>query len=312
MNNYLSFWKTNKRRNLWQHPIWSAFQSAIHRKIFLLEADGDSALLVKHDLPLGLSWLECPRGPLFDNENGLFQILIEIHQLAKKEKAIFVRLSAYAPLKAGKSATGRQAFTVARHDNQPQTSLILDLNQSEEDILKQMKSKGRYNIKVAQKHNVTVESSSDVDTFHHLLSSTGYRDHFGIHPKSYYQKMLQAMPEHAQLLLATYQGEVIAGGLFVYLDRWGIYYYGASAETHRNTMAPYLIQWEAIKEAKKRGCKYYDFLGIAPDDSKSHPWAGVTGFKKKFGGRVKHYPQAQEMVLRPLWYAIYRLYKNFR
>lgn len=309
MNNYLSFWKTNKRRNLWQHPIWSAFQSAIHRKVFLLEADGASALLVKHDLPLGLSWLECPRGPLFDNENGLLQILIEIRQLAKKEKAIFVRMSAYAPLKASKRL---QAFTVARHDHQPQTSLILDLDQSEEDILKQMKPKGRYNIKVAQKHNVTVESSSDIDTFHHLLSSTGFRDKFGIHSKKYYKKMLESMPENTQLLLAKCNGEVIAGGLFVYLDEWGIYYYGASSETSRNTMAPYLIQWEAIKEAKKRGCKHYDFLGIAPNDSKNHPWAGVTQFKRKFGGRIKHYPQAQEMVLRGLWHWGYRLYKKLR
>lgn len=307
MNKHLSFWKTNKRRNLWQHPVWSAFQSVIGRKVFLLEADGASALLVKHNLPLGLSWLECPRGPLFDNENGLHQILIEIRQLAKKEKAIFVRLSPFEQMK-----TENLKLKIAKHDHQPQTSLILDLDHSEEDILKQMKPKGRYNIKVAEKHEVTVESSSDIDTFHHLLSSTGFRDHFGIHPKKYYQKILESMPDNAQLLLAKYNGQVIAGGLFVYLDRWGIYYYGASSETHRNTMAPYLIQWEAIKEAKKRGCKHYDFLGIAPDDSKNHPWAGVTQFKRKFGGRMKHYPQAQEMVLRVLWYAIYRLYKKFR
>ncbi len=303
----LEFWKTNKRRNLWQHPVWAAFQGAIHRKVFLLEADGASALLVKHDLPLGLSWLECPRGPLFDNENGLLQILIEIRQLAKKEKAIFVRMSSFEGLR-----TKNYGLRKTNHDTQPQTSLVLDLDHSEEDILKQMKPKGRYNIKVAEKHGVTIESSSDVDTFHHLLSSTGFRDKFGIHAKKYYKKMLEAMPDNAELLLAKYNGQVIAGGLFVYLDRWGIYYYGASAETHRNTMAPYLIQWEAIKEAKKRGCKHYDFLGIAPDDSKGHPWAGVTQFKRKFGGRMKHYPQAQEMVLRGLWYAIYRLYKKFR
>ena len=120
------------------------------------------------------------------------------------------------------------------------------------------------------------------------------------------------MPENAQLFLADYNGEVIAGGIFVYLDRWGIYYYGASVSSFRNVMAPYLIQWEAIKEAKKRGCKHYDFLGIAPEGATHHPWAGVTDFKKKFGGRVTSYPQAREMVLRPFWYFIYKCYKKLR
>ena len=117
------------------------------------------------------------------------------------------------------------------------------------------------------------------------------------------------MPENAQLFLADYNGEVIAGGLFVYLDEWGIYYYGASVNSYRNVMAPYLIQWEAIKEAKRRGCKHYDFLGIAPENAKNHPWKGVTEFKQKFGGRTVHYPQAKEMVLRPFWYLVYRIYK---
>ncbi|MBN2096799.1 peptidoglycan bridge formation glycyltransferase FemA/FemB family protein [Candidatus Peregrinibacteria bacterium] len=307
MNNYLAFWKGNKRRNLWQHPLWSAFQSAVHRKVFLLEADGASALLVKHDLPLGFSWLECPRGPLFKNGKGLLQILMDIREAAKKQKAIFVRLSPFEALK-----TKDYGLKNSQHDTQPQTSLILDLEQSEEELLKQMKPKGRYNIKVAEKHEVTVKSSLDTDTFYHLLSSTGFRDKFGIHPKSYYRKMLQSMPENAHLLLAKCNGEVIAGGLFVYLDEWGIYYYGASAETYRNTMAPYLIQWEAIKEAKKRGCKHYDFLGIAPEGAEGHAWSGVTEFKKKFGGRVVDYPQAKEMVLRPFWYFIYQCYKKFR
>jgi len=307
MNSYLAFWQTNKRRNLWQHPVWAAFQGAVHRKVFLLEAEGASALLVKHDLPFGFCWLECPRGPLFKNKKDLLQILTDIQRAAKKEKAIFVRLSPFQGL-----GSADYELRTSQYDTQPQASLVLDLDQSEEDILKQMKPKGRYNIKVARKHEVTVEPSSDADTFYRLLSTTGFRDKFGIHSKSYYQKMLQSMPEKAQLLLAKCNGQVIAGGLFVYLDEWGIYYYGASAETYRNVMAPYLIQWEAIKEAKKRGCKHYDFLGIAPEGAEGHAWSGVTSFKKKFGGRTVSYPQAKEMVMRPFWHFIYRCYKKFR
>ena len=307
MSDYLVFWQKNRRRNLWQHPIWEDFQKAIGRKTWLLETKGASALVIRHNMPMGLNWLEIPRGPLFENEKSLSDILTKIQELGKEEESVFVRLSAFEKLEIG-----HWKSDIAKHDHHPQTSLIIDLDQTEEEILKQMKPKGRYNIKVAQKHGVTVKESQNVDAFHDLLKKTSGRDGFSAHPKSYYQKMLKSMSKNAQLLLAEYQGKVIAGGIFVYLDKWGIYYYGASDYSHRNLMAPYLVQWEAIKEARRRGCKRYDFLGVAPEGAKKHPWKGVTEFKKKFGGRVKNYPQAQEMVLRPFWYWVYSIYKRIK
>ena len=300
----IEIWKKNPRRNLWQHPIWADFQTAIGRKVWWVHNEGAVALTIKHDLPKGLCWLEIPRGPLFENKKSLNQLLDEIKDLGKKEKAIFVRMSPFEKLEIG-----HRTLDITKHDHQPETSLVIDLDQTEEDILSQMKPKGRYNIKVALKHGVTAKPSKDIDVFYQLLEATGFRDHFGIHPKSYYEKILDTMPENAQLFLAEYQGEVIAGGLFVYLDEWGIYYYGASVSSYRNVMAPYLIQWEAIKEAKRRGCKHYDFLGIAPEGAEGHPWSGVTEFKKKFGGRIVHYPQAKEMILQPFWHLVYRIYK---
>ena len=145
---------------------------------------------------------------------------------------------------------------------------------------------------------------------YNILLQTGNRDGFGIHSKSYYQKMLEALGDKAQLLVAKYGGKVIAGGIFVYLEEWGIYYYGASDHSYRKSMAPYLIQWHAIQEAKKRGCKFYDFLGIAPENTPNHPWAGVTDFKKKFGGQVVSYPQAKDMIIRPFWYWVYKMRKG--
>lgn len=304
---YKHFWQNRSHRNLWQHPIWFEFQKNIGRQAWLLEADGASALVVKHNLPLGLSWLEVPRGPLWKSEKDLNEILKKIKKLGKKENAIFVRLSPYNKFKISDLR-----FKTSKNDNHPETSLTIDLDQDEADILKQMKPKGRYNIKVARKHGVTISESSEIDEFYKILSTTANRDGFGIHPKAYYQQMLDSMPDNAQLLIAEYEGKVIAGGIFVYFDEWGIYYYGASESKYRNVMAPYLIQWKAIEEAKERGCKYYDFLGIAPENAKNHPWLGVTQFKKKFGGSVMHYPKAKEFILKPFWYWTYRLYKIIR
>lgn len=293
--------------NLWQHPLWAKFQESIGRKTWWFELDGAHALVVEHPLPLGLRWLEVPRGPLFENELALEAILEQINNLAKKEGAVFVRLSPYQKLPVPSSQ-----FPAAVEDKHPETSLLIDLQQTEEEILAQMKPKGRYNIKVAQKSGVQVETSNDVEAFYDILKKTGGRDGFGIHGKNYYQKMLEALGSEAQLLVARHEGQIIAGGIFVYLDDWGIYYYGASDHEHRKFMAPYLIQWEAILEAKKRGCHFYDFLGIAPEDTPNHPWAGVTDFKKKFGGQVVNYPQAKDMVVRRFWYFVYHVSKRVR
>jgi len=274
----------------------------------LAEVKNASVLVIKHNLPMGLSWLEIPRGPLWTaHKKDLSDLFKEIKKIGKRHKAIFVRMSPYGNLQPT-----TYNLQPTNNDSHPTTSLVLDLSLDEEELLRQMKPKGRYNIKVAHKHGVTIEEDKQVDDFYDLLTKTGDRDGFGIHPESYYQNMLDSMPENAQLLLAEYDGKIISGGIFIYLDEWGIYYYGASDNEYRNVMAPYLIQWHAIKEAKERGCKYYDFLGIAPEISKNHPWKGVTQFKKKFGGKVVNYPKAKEMILNKFWHLLYKIYKKLR
>jgi len=66
--------------------------------------------------------------------------------------------------------------------------------------------------------------------------------------------------ENSELILAYYEDEIIAGGIFIFDTEVSIYYYGASGNTHRNLMAPYLLQWSAIRIAKDRKSKLYDFL----------------------------------------------------
>jgi len=314
--------------NLWQHSLWQKFQESLGRKTWRLTADHASALVIRHPLPLGLCWFEIPRGPIAPEGHSADKLFEEVVAIAKKEKAIFVRLSPYEEIRISNFE-----FRISSQDHHPETSLIIDLAQSEDDILKQMKPKGRYNIKVAQKNGVTVTPSHDIDAFYHLLKKTTGRDGFAAHPISYYRKILESLAPHAQLLLAHYEGKPVAGGIFVYLHDSGIYYYGASDYEHRNLMAPYLIQWTAIQEAKKRGCKHYDFLGIAPEGAppersngspvrtgtggsdragKNHPWAGVTEFKHKFGGAVVHYPKAQELIIKRFWYWVYQAYKRIR
>ena len=158
---------------------------------------------------------------------------------------------------------------------------LIDLTQSEEEILANMKQKGRYNIKTAQKHEVKVEKSEPVQNakqqnihepvhdFYELLQETTQRNHFAQNNFEYYQKLVQSLEEYdlGGLYVAKKDDEIIAAAIFVYYGNVGTYYYGASTSDNakRKYMASYLLQWEAIKEAKKRGCQWFDFLGVADE-----------------------------------------------
>jgi lipid II:glycine glycyltransferase (peptidoglycan interpeptide bridge formation enzyme) len=238
----------------------------------------------------------------------------ELFEIAKKEKSVFARIS--PPVKDFSfSLISRFKRFSSKREVFPSHTLLLDLKKTEEEILAQMKPKGRYNIRVAQRKNIEIEESSRTDIFYTLLQETTERDGFSSHNEEYYKKFLEHFSD-AHLFLAYIPAEksesgnkeYIAGALSVGLDEnTFIYYYGASSQKYKECMAPYLLQWYMITFAKEQGYTCYDFLGIAPENApSSHRLFGVTQFKRKFGGEIKEYAKETDIVFSPFWYALYR------
>ena len=67
-------------------------------------------------------------------------------------------------------------------------------------------------------------------------------------------------------------------------------------------MAPYLLQWESMQEAKRRGAKEYDLWGV---DAKK--WPGLTRFKRGFGGEKISYIGSYDYIYNRFLYAGYML-----
>ncbi len=192
---------------------------------------------------------------------------------------------------------------------QPQKTLVLDIAKPEEILLNQMHQKTRYNIRLAQRKGVTVQPTtnnqqSTIEIFLNLLEKTAGRDKFRLHPKKYYQKMLEVLGKKGmmKLFLAKYQNQIIAANLVCFFGQVATYLHGASDYNFRQLMATHFLQWQAISEAKKLDMKYYDFWGI--DEKK---WPGVTRFKKGFGGQEIIYPGTFDLIFQPLWYQAYNL-----
>ena len=286
---------------------WGMFQRKLGRKIWFLGIENNrqvigQALIVKYNLPLGKSYLYCPRGPIFSSLNRkALELLIEkIKDLSKQEKAIFSRWD----LKDKKYKL--KSFKKVK-DLQPAKTLILDLKKTEADLLAQMHAKTRYNIRLAQRHGVKVFESrkqEHLNIFLDLLHQTAKREKFKTYPDNYYHQLLNFNPQFARLYFAQHQDKILAVHLLIFFGQTVIYLHGASSREKKEVMAPYLLHWEIIKWAKKKNFCFYDFWGI--DQQK---WPGLTRFKTGFGGQQSFYPGTYELSLSSFWYVLYRLGK---
>lgn len=309
-----------EKGTFFQSEAFGEFQEKIpyRGKSWSLLHDGSSCLVIKQKLPLGYCWLWVPYGPLIiPHTSHPASIFNDIAHIAKEERAIFARIEPPLgwPEENINKLSQKWRIKKTKRRYTPGHSLVLDLQKDEQALLAEMKPKGRYNIGIAKKHGVTVEpwrgDSEGFDAFYEIMKKTGERDEFGIHPEFFYKTLLESFGAASELLIAREpnHNKIIAGIIIIFYKNTATYYYGASDSAYRNLMAPYLLQWEAIMEAKKRGMKQYDFLGISPPGEKTHSLSGVSEFKKKFGGREVSYPAAFDIVYKPVMYKLYGLSK---
>ena len=324
------------------------------------------AQLVKRDLPSGRFYLNCAKGPVItktqkhkNTKTQIFELLInEIKKIAKEEKIVFFRIAPpyenVAPsfsseqidnsgLKAG--ATYKLGFAkpkILTNLIEPENTLVLNLERPEEELLRQMHSKTRYNIRLAEKHGIIVKiqdtrnlprltrvkagkiqknsniqiliSKKNIDDFYDLLKETAKRDKINIYDKSYYENLIDYFSQMSnvkcQMFLAEFEDKILSAILVIGFGNTATYFYGASSNKMRELMPNYAVQWQAIKWAKEQGYNFYDFWGVS---DKKKGWAGITRFKKGFvskkTGDEINFLGTFDYVLNKKWYNFYRIGK---
>lgn len=299
-----------------QSRHWFDFQKEIGKEVFWVESENNQVLIVKNSLPLVGDYFFIPRGPIFGSNKKDNQKLVEaIKTKALEEKVGWVRFEFQ---KKEDAKLIEKKLIKSKKNHQPAETVVLDLKQSQEDILAGMKQKTRYNIRLAEKKGVQVKVSKDekdLDVFWKLIEETAQRDGVSFHGKEYYQKMVEVIPkENLELLLASdKKGEIIGAVLVSFFGGVATYLHGASASQHRNLMANYLLQWEAIKRAKAKGMESYDFFGIAVKENRKK-WAGITRFKTGFCQKCEPviFPGCYDLVLSSGKYWVYRVVQMVR
>ena len=271
-------------------------------------------------LPLGLTlgYMPKPVGSKLWAEGGE-QFWKEVDSICKKNRAIFLKIEPDAWDNQFIIHHSREAFIISPHNIQPPRTITIDIKDSEETILARMKPKCRYNIRLAEKKGVTVRAWDDISAFHEMMTVTGGRDKFGVHSKEYYQHAFDLFHPKGtcELLVAEYEGKPLASLMVFSNAKRAWYVYGASNDQERNRMPTYLLQWEAIRWAKARGCEEYDLWGVPDEDeetleanfeSRHDGLWGVYRFKRGFGGQLKRAAQALDRVYNPLLYWAYLKY----
>lgn len=288
-----------------------------------------AALILKKPLNIGAfhsgwSFLYIPRGPMLDwmDTDLRTRVLDDISKIARQEKAVFVKIDPDVPVSYGEPGTEesqqaaegqmllqeykKRGWIFSPQQIQFANSVWINVTADEGQLLSNMKQRTRYKIRLAQKKGVMVRRGTEADfpLCCQMYVETSARDGFLIRDTSYYLDVWQRFSHCGMLtpLIAEVDGQACAAVMIFYFAKRAWYIYGMSRDLHRELMPNYLLQWEAIRLAKEKGCETYDLWG-APDhfNENDRMW-GVYQFKRGLGGKVVNSPGAWDLpVNRPLY-----------
>ncbi len=302
--------------NFLQSPQWIEFQQSLGRKAWLFKNGGISGLVIKYDLPFGKCYLYCPYGPLTKktsvDRKALESFLEEIKKIAIQEKAVFFRCDPRQELFLEESGFKKAPINYFLSAvAMPQNLAVLSLAGDEVALRNKLKPKTRYNIDLALKKGIEVDrKSGDLRAFYDLMRQTANRQQIRLHSLEHYRGLLDVFKNDLLILTARYETKPIATIMVLFFGDTATYLHGGTDYNYRQLMAPHLLHWLAIQEAKKRGCSFYDFGGVESESTQA--WSGITRFKLSFGAEVVSLPGAYDLVFQPGWYALYNFFRGLR
>lgn len=312
---------------------WGDFQKALGRKIeryFVKDANQILAAfyIVHHELPMGISYGYIPRGPVFgvphSNHEKIFEIMHHIREWAKETfpKHSFIRLE--PPIDSDVPKSLRKKFHFPKHYVQPRFNHFINIEKSDEEIAHSFHPSTRSNLTRAERRGVTVETrveftKTDKEHFSGMIRDTIQRNSgTNAYPSDYYfNSLMKAIPllkeEHTKddlsfgIFYGYQDGSLAAINFVLFFGNTATYLYGASYTAHLKSKVTTYLHWAAMKEAKKRGLKYYDLGGI---DEKR--WPNLTTFKRQFKGEESNYVGNIDISINPITHRIFNFLQKLK
>jgi lipid II:glycine glycyltransferase (peptidoglycan interpeptide bridge formation enzyme) len=310
-----AFLASQPEANFLQSWLWGDFQEKINRHIYRSGFYNNNNLigvmLSVVEPARRARYLTVPGGPIIDWTNkGLARATVdEMRRIGKQEKCVFVRARPQLlDNPESRSLFIKLGFKEAPMHLHAELTSQLDITPDEGQLANHFRKNTRYELKQAKKRGIVVSQTTDpaaIDGFYDLQLQTAQRHGFVPYGKKFLKEQFAVFAAAGKAVLYsahTADGQLIAQAFIIFYNHEAAYHYGASTELGRREPGAYLIQWEAIKEAKKRGCSRYNFWGVVKPEQTNHRFYGVSVFKRGFRGEDVEYLHAQDLVLNQVRY----------
>ena len=304
--------------NFLQSKQWYEVNKSIgHKPIFLMFSEKSYCLAIIKDAKRG-RFLEIPCGPILDyqNRNELELAMAEIYRYAKQNNCVFVRFRPNLEETPENRALIESIPSLsASYFLHAENTVFVDLTQSEEDLLKNMRRQTRYEVRRSEKLKFKVKKSNTPEIlreFHQIQAETAKRQGFIPPRRKDLNAYAKSFGSDLQIYRATLDGKPVAYGLVLTDALEGDYFEAASTELNYKFPGAYALQWYVMRDLKKQGKLRYNLWGIAPAGQKNHKFAGVTTFKTGFGGEKFNYLHAHDLPVKKLHYGLIRLVEDAR
>lgn len=323
------FLNSSKYSPFQQSWEWGAFQEALGKKIYRWGIYSEGILI---GVCLGIvessrfgNIIYCPRGPVIEwssvsHVDSVLKKMVEhVNEVCHP---IFLRVDpSVVDLDGGIS---RSFKSIGFHDSlalwQVKRAWILEIGgKSDDELLSGMRKNSRYYLRKAMKSGVEVSRSEKIEEVRviaEMLGKMSGRKGFAPMPVSYLLKQFEVLGGEngfLRMYLAKRKGEIVAGAIISFWNGEASYLHGASDELGQS-QAPYLLQWEAIRDARDEGFARYNFWGVVKDEdyNPSHPGFGYSNFKRGFGGGVEEYIGGKDYVYKNLNYLLFKIQERIR
>ncbi|OGH33529.1 MAG: hypothetical protein A3J69_01260 [Candidatus Levybacteria bacterium RIFCSPHIGHO2_02_FULL_42_12] len=244
----------------------------------------------------------------------------ELKKIGREKRCIFIQLEPHVTKDIKILRDKDSKIVPSAHPLFTKYTFEIDLTKSEDELLKNMHPKTRYNIRVAQKHRVEIREDNSDEAFDEYLRLTGEttkRQGFFAHSQEYHRLMWQTLKTKsdltAHLLTALYRSKTLVCWILLVFKDTLYYPYGASSSEHKETMASNLMMWEGIKFGKRTGLKTFDMWGaLGHDPDKNDPWYGFHRFKEGYGGTLTEFVGNYDLIINPFLYKAYVIADKLR
>ncbi len=302
--------KVKPEGGLLQSKYWTSLWKEENKRVLKIKKQDLEVFGVFQDVKFVGKYLYIPR--IRDEQ---IELADEIKKEARKNNCSWIRIDFFDKKQLDKFS--KFECKKAPHDMQPKDHFIIKIAETEEEILKNMKSKTRYKVRLAIKRGVKINvfryKQAGFDDafceFFDMVEKTAKRKGVSFHPREHYENMFKKIPkENIALYIAKVDGSFVAANIITFFDGVATYLHGATSDKYRNYMAPFLLQFRAICDAKELGYNYYDFGGVFLNSTDKGK-IGITKFKRGFcpNQEISNFLGSWDLVLNPFRYKVYRI-----